>query len=481
MAQDGSREFISLLACICADGRALPPALIYQGTSGDLQDTWVQDIKEEDQAYFGSAPNGWSSNAFGLAFLKRFNQNTASISGRRRLLIVDGHSSHVNMAFINLCDQMRILVLVFPPHTTHRLQPLDVALFSPLSQAYSNEMTRITHGGQGWVSMTKRSFWSVFKVAWEKSFTTKNIKKGFEATGIWPLNPLKTVKKLKEVTIRPPTPPSAPVNGLPTPANSRAVRQLSQLPLTAKNYTNAHQLNVKLFTKLELANHENGQLKASLCNERSKRKRGKRLNLIGNVTTDEAQLFSPERIVKANEYQDSLDAAKQEELRQKDLRKADQERARTQRLYKEADAKLQRQAEKQMQKEAREAAEAANRARIEQNKAERAQKAQQKLEEAARRKLLQQQKKDAAAAAAAAQKAEAAKKGPSKRSKKKASNDADPVVIDVDALKSSTAPAPAESSSVNDLAAAVVDLTVDGPVVQSRSGRTVYRPARFLD
>ena len=35
--QDGSREFISLLACICADGTILPPSLIYRGASGDLQ------------------------------------------------------------------------------------------------------------------------------------------------------------------------------------------------------------------------------------------------------------------------------------------------------------------------------------------------------------------------------------------------------------------------------------------------------------
>ena len=35
-SQDGNREFISLLACVCADGTALPPALIYQGKSGDL-------------------------------------------------------------------------------------------------------------------------------------------------------------------------------------------------------------------------------------------------------------------------------------------------------------------------------------------------------------------------------------------------------------------------------------------------------------
>jgi hypothetical protein len=34
--QDGSREFISLLAYIYADGTTTPLALIYQGASNDL-------------------------------------------------------------------------------------------------------------------------------------------------------------------------------------------------------------------------------------------------------------------------------------------------------------------------------------------------------------------------------------------------------------------------------------------------------------
>ena len=34
--QDGSREFISLLACICKDSIAFPPALIYKSESFDL-------------------------------------------------------------------------------------------------------------------------------------------------------------------------------------------------------------------------------------------------------------------------------------------------------------------------------------------------------------------------------------------------------------------------------------------------------------
>jgi hypothetical protein len=68
-AQDGLREFISLLTSICADGTAIPSALIYKGTSEDLQDTWLEDLQEQEQAFFASSANRWSSNAFGLTYL----------------------------------------------------------------------------------------------------------------------------------------------------------------------------------------------------------------------------------------------------------------------------------------------------------------------------------------------------------------------------------------------------------------------------
>jgi hypothetical protein len=44
-SQDGSREFITLIAAICAAGPSVPPALIYQGASSDLQDTWLDESK----------------------------------------------------------------------------------------------------------------------------------------------------------------------------------------------------------------------------------------------------------------------------------------------------------------------------------------------------------------------------------------------------------------------------------------------------
>jgi DDE superfamily endonuclease len=119
--QDGSREFISLLACVCADGTALPPALIYQGALNDLQSSWIDDLNERDQAYFTASSNKWTNNELGLTWLRRFDQDTQHKGNRRRLLIVNGHSSHLNMAFIKLADSLRILILVLPSYTTHRL------------------------------------------------------------------------------------------------------------------------------------------------------------------------------------------------------------------------------------------------------------------------------------------------------------------------------------------------------------------------
>jgi hypothetical protein len=39
IGQDGNRELITCIASVCQDGTYLPPALIYQAISGNLQST----------------------------------------------------------------------------------------------------------------------------------------------------------------------------------------------------------------------------------------------------------------------------------------------------------------------------------------------------------------------------------------------------------------------------------------------------------
>jgi hypothetical protein len=171
-------------------GSFLPPALIYKGESHDLQDTWIEDLGDE-AAYFAASDNGWSCDDLGLQWLlKVFERHTRIKAGRgKRLLIFDGHSSHVNLKFLDAADQLRIIVHIMPPHSTHRLQPLDVGLFSPLATAYSKALNNMMHKSLGMVYVTKRLFWSLFKESWELAFIEKNVLRSFEKPGIFPYNP----------------------------------------------------------------------------------------------------------------------------------------------------------------------------------------------------------------------------------------------------------------------------------------------------
>jgi hypothetical protein len=197
--QDRSREFISLLACIYADSSWLPPSLIYQGESHNLQSSWVEELGSEI-AYFAASDNGWSYNKLGLNWLEKvFEPHTKPKVGRRwRILIVDGHSSYVNMGFLQWANEHRIIVHILPPHSTHKLQLLDVGLFNPLVTSYQKQLNKLMHNGQGIVSMTKRLFYPVFHDAWTEAFTEKNVHNAFAKRGNWPQDPdvvLNTIRK----------------------------------------------------------------------------------------------------------------------------------------------------------------------------------------------------------------------------------------------------------------------------------------------
>ena len=51
-----------------------------------------------------------------------------------RLVIYDGHLSHVNYATICYAREKNVAILKLPPHTTNVLQPLDVSVFKSLKE-----------------------------------------------------------------------------------------------------------------------------------------------------------------------------------------------------------------------------------------------------------------------------------------------------------------------------------------------------------
>ena len=74
----------------------------------------------------------------------------------------------------------------------HVLQPLDVSVYKPLKNHFSNITDFIILAGitqNRNIQINKANFPIVFKEAYEKSMTTSTIKSGFRATGIYPFNP----------------------------------------------------------------------------------------------------------------------------------------------------------------------------------------------------------------------------------------------------------------------------------------------------
>jgi hypothetical protein len=192
--QDGSREWITLLAAICADGEVLPPGLLYQSASCTLQSSWVEYITTgQHDVFVTSTPTGWSNDDVGLAWLEqvfdRCTREKARLGRDWRLLIVDGHGSHLTKDFIDYCDDHRILLAVLPPHSTQTLQPLDVVMFKPLSTAYTYHLTSHLQTTQGLVPSKKGDFFPLFWEAWQDSFRKELAAKAFAATGIWPMEP----------------------------------------------------------------------------------------------------------------------------------------------------------------------------------------------------------------------------------------------------------------------------------------------------
>lgn len=91
-----------------------------------------------------------------------------------------------------------------PAHSSHLLQPLDVACFSPLKRAYGDGISALARNHVHHIS--KETFLPAFKAAYEQTFTEDNARAEFRGAGLVLFNPEAVLSKL-DVRLRTPTPP----------------------------------------------------------------------------------------------------------------------------------------------------------------------------------------------------------------------------------------------------------------------------------
>src|SRR5205085_6600715 len=85
----------------------------------------------------------------GLDWLIRcFDSETCNKANEKyRLLICDGHDSHITADFIAHCMNNKILLMILPPHSSHLTQPLDVGVFGALKKHMAAEIDPIVRTG----------------------------------------------------------------------------------------------------------------------------------------------------------------------------------------------------------------------------------------------------------------------------------------------------------------------------------------------
>ncbi|KZW00817.1 DDE-domain-containing protein, partial [Exidia glandulosa HHB12029] len=179
-----NRELVSLITTICADGSALKPTVIFKGSN--LMSTWIQD--NPLAAHVGMSEKGYANNVIGIKWMKLFEEDSrpSAPNGEKRVLIVDGHGSHLTVEALEFAQEKNIDVLGYPPHTTHALQGLDVVIFSAFKRAYSTAVATFEESTSDRVE--KKDVLALIEQPWKTVFTAENIQSAFRKTGVWPVD-----------------------------------------------------------------------------------------------------------------------------------------------------------------------------------------------------------------------------------------------------------------------------------------------------
>ncbi|XP_043461173.1 uncharacterized protein LOC122497871 [Leptopilina heterotoma] len=121
-----------------------------------------------------------------LVHFKRFAHPSVEVPV---LLILDNHESHLTIAGLDFCKENGIIVLSLPPHTSHKLQPLDKGVFGPIKRHFNaacdNWMRLPMNAAK---TITMHDIPGIAQEPIQKGASILNIQAGFRVTGIFPLN-----------------------------------------------------------------------------------------------------------------------------------------------------------------------------------------------------------------------------------------------------------------------------------------------------
>ena len=174
---------VTVACCMNAIGNYIPPLIIFPRKI--LNPNLMRGAPTG--AIGGATESGWVDGEHFMKWLRHFVQHAKPSIERKHILIVDGHHAHKTLEVITYARENGIIIITLPPHTTHRMQPLDKAFFKAFKTTYPRECDRWMLENLG-CKITYYDVSSIVNAAYVKTASVQKGVSGFRACGLWPFN-----------------------------------------------------------------------------------------------------------------------------------------------------------------------------------------------------------------------------------------------------------------------------------------------------
>jgi len=117
-----------------AYGQALPPVYIFPRVHYK-----PHMLKGAPNGSLGPAcQSGWMNAELFVEAFTHFLKHMNASASKPAVLVMDNHIRHLSVETVNLARENGVTIVTFPPHCSHRLQPLDVSVYGPFKSYYNS-------------------------------------------------------------------------------------------------------------------------------------------------------------------------------------------------------------------------------------------------------------------------------------------------------------------------------------------------------
>jgi hypothetical protein len=190
-----NREIVTSMESISGTGKTTDPMMIMAGLL----------MKEKhfpkglnDGIRLAMSESGYTNDILSFEWLKHFDMQTRPPNGEWRMLVMDGHGSHLTLEFVAYCYQpdVKISVFLLPAHSTHLLQPLDIGVFQSFKHYHQEVLEEaVRYGG---VNYKKPDFLAAFQRMRDLTFKKTIICSAWWKSGLYPFDPSAVLAKFRE-------------------------------------------------------------------------------------------------------------------------------------------------------------------------------------------------------------------------------------------------------------------------------------------